>query len=587
LAYYELKEFDTALIHYQNAFKGNPTDPGPLDKIGKIYEDKGNLVTAAQVYSQAADLYLKSHDLERAIENWSRSVILQPENLAAHTKLAMLYEKTGKKNEAVSEFLICASLMQHSGDQTKALQVTQYAQQMVPNHPDVIRALNQIKSNQMLPKPSKPIIGIPKKAADKKKQLDSPKSSEPAGMAPVVEARQKALSELAAMLFDTPDESPANGQISRRGAANTSRGTGGLSLGNLERGRILKHLGQAIESQSQGNDAVAAEELEFAIELGFNRSAGFFDLGYLQASKKPDKALQNLRLSVKNPNYALGSYLLMGEILDNSGKVAEAATAYIQAMALADAQSVPSEQSETLRQLYEPILESQSRQKDQTVLKKICENVAAQLHRSDWRAHLKNARAQLPTEEGSAPLPLIEMMLESSSGQLVESLVKIQKLVNMHLYRTAMEEAYFALQYAQTFMPLHVMMGDILIKQGHLQDAVEKYLLVSNLYHLRGESSQAITLLTRVVEIAPMDLALRGKLIDLLLSQERVDETIQQYIKLADMYYQLAELDLAKQAFTNASRLTQDGTGHRDHAILILNRIADIDLQKLDLRSAL
>ncbi len=587
LAYYEMKDFDKALEYYRQAVKAAPDDPAPYDKIGRILEQNGRIAEAVKSWLAAADLYLKNRDLERAIEHWNRATALDPENLTAYTKLAMIYEKIGNKAEAVRAFLACASLMQRSGDTTKALQVTEYARQMAPQSAEVLNALNRIKSNQLLPKPTgRPATGA-LKPVERKKELSAP--AEEAGQPPVVEARQKALSELASMLFDAPDESPANsGQVSRRGITTLSRGTGGLSLENAERTRILAHLGQAIEAQTNEHPAQAIEELERAIELGLNRSAAFFDLGYLYANRNPQKAIKYLKQAVKHPDYALGSYLLIGELQEDAENLSEAAQAYIQALSLADAQSVPEKHSETLRQLYEPVLEAQARENDPVTLKKICETIAAQLHRADWRKHLKHARAQLsPGDDQGTPIPLIEMLLESRSGQVVEALAQVQMLTQAGKYRSAMEEAYYALQYAPTFMPLHIMMGDLLVKENHLQEAVEKYLLVSNLYTLRGESSQAIALLSRVVDLVPMDLAIRGKLIELLLAQGKVEETIRQYISLAEIYYQLAELDMARQTYTNALKLAQESTRHRALAAEILMHIADIDMQRLDIRQAL
>jgi len=53
------------------------------------------------------------------MENWNRVLAYQPETLIARTRLAMVYEKLGRKEDAVSEYLATASLMQRSGDIAK------------------------------------------------------------------------------------------------------------------------------------------------------------------------------------------------------------------------------------------------------------------------------------------------------------------------------------------------------------------------------------------------------------------------------------------------------------------------------------
>jgi len=43
---------------------------------------------------------------------------------------------------------------------------------------------------------------------------------------------------------------------------------------------VLLHLGQAIDAQSNNQDAQAAEELEKALEAGYKSSALYYDLGH-------------------------------------------------------------------------------------------------------------------------------------------------------------------------------------------------------------------------------------------------------------------------------------------------------------------
>jgi tetratricopeptide (TPR) repeat protein len=178
-------------------------------------------------------------------------------------------------------------------------------------------------------------------------------------------------------------------------------------------------------------------------------------------------------------------------------------------------------------------------------------------------------------------------LLESKSGQVVEMLAHIRSLAAQNKLISAMEEAYHALQYAPTYLPLHIQIGELLLKEGHPQDAVDKFLLVAELYTLRGESSQAIRLFDRIIEFAPMDLSVRSRLIELLLSQDKTELAVLQYIKLAGIYYQLAELDNARQSYTSALRIAQQSHGNRAVVLQILYKIADIDMQRIDWRNAM
>jgi predicted Zn-dependent protease len=55
---------------------------------------------------------------------------------------------------------------------------------------------------------------------------------------------------------------------------------------------------------------------------------------------------------------------------------------------------------------------------------------------------------------------------------------------------------------------------------------------------------------------------------------------------LADIYYRLAELDMARKTFTTALRLAQQPNANHNWNVKILQRMADIDMQRLDWRQA-
>ena len=395
--------------------------------------------------------------------------------------------------------------------------------------------------------------------------------------------------QLAGLLFDQAEETaPEEGQLSRRGINSLTRGTGGLSLAQAERTRIQLHLGQAIDSQTKGEDAQAIDELERTIEAGLHHPAALFNLGLLIIQKDPQKALRLMQEAVKNPDFSLAAYLLIGKIRHDADNMTEAAVAYLQALRLADSETVNEEQGDELRQLYEPIIETQTRQADTASLKTLCESIHSQLVRPDWRMYMKMARQQLPPQPaGNPPMPLAEMLLESRSGQVVEALAHIRHLASELKLMSAMEEAFHALQFAPTYLPLHIQIADLLLMEGRNQAAVDKLLLVADLYAVRGESSQAIRLFNRIIEIAPMDLSVRSRMIDLLLAQGKSETAVQQYINLAEIYYQLAELDMARQTYTTALKISQQTRGNRAILVQILYRIADIDMQRLDLRNAM
>ncbi len=590
LALFELQDFDQALEVYQRASILAPKDPVAFEKMARIYERIGQLGDAVRSGMQAAELYLEAHDIDKSIEDWVRVTSLQPENMTAHTRLAVIYEKMGRKPEAVAAYLNVASLFQHRKDIAKATQVVQYALKLLPGSPDASEYMQLLKSGNNLPRPVRPRGGTGPVRMAEIRQLQSSEDTHAAVQSdPISEARQNALVQLAGLLFEQSEEiEETNDQANRHKINALARGTGGLSLDHTEQSRVLLHLGQAIESQTHNDENQALDELNRVYEVGFSHPALHFNLGYLYSSRDSAKAIRSLNKSVKNPDFSLASNLLLGKIYYDAGKYSEAAINYLQALRLADITTVPEGQKEQLRQLYEPVIEAQANQTDDPQLKSICETIAGQLIQPDWRLLLLQARQQLPIlAEGAPPMPVSEILLETRSAQVIELLANIRTYESQGMDRTAMEEAFYALDYAPTYLPLHIEIGDLLAKEGKVDDAVRKYMLVTQLYNLRGDATQAINLLTRVTQIAPMDQSVRDRLIELLTEQGRIDDAIQQYMELADMFYRLAEMDRTRQTYLTAMRLAKQSARNRLWAYQILSHLADIDVQRLDWRQAL
>jgi tetratricopeptide (TPR) repeat protein len=150
-----------------------------------------------------------------------------------------------------------------------------------------------------------------------------------------------------------------------------------------------------------------------------------------------------------------------------------------------------------------------------------------------------------------------------------------------------MEEAFSALQAAPTYLPLHILIGELLLQEGNLQDAAAKFTVVADAYSSRGDSVQAIAMLKRIVQVTPMDMGARAALVDRMVSRGMVDEAVGEYVEMGDIYYRMAELDAARKVYTTALRLVQQGDAKSAWSTNLLRRMADIDMQKLDWRQAL
>lgn len=587
LALYQLNNVEEALQIYSRAVKVSPEDPVPMEKVAHLSERIGDLKTAVEAAIRAGDLFLKQRDTEKALENWVHVTSINPENAIAHSRLAQVHEKLGHGQQAAMEYLAIASILQRAGNAEKTQEMVTKAQSLVPASAEVKQAQTLLRTGQLLPKPIRAKGGTgPIRMAQVKQLETQPRMKSASGMDPVAEARQKALTQLAEVLFDFSDDSGPAAQ-DRRGISAIMRGTGSISV-QSEQVKVVLHLGQAIDAQSKGNDALAAEEMEAAHNAGFSSSSLFFNLGYLRfKGERFESAQRFLQNSVKHVDYGLASRLLLGQIMLKRESYREAAAEYLEALKFADAATVAPEHADDIRQQYEPLIESYQSQTDESALRKVCENIQGMLLRADWRDQLRKARDQMPRQEGDLAAPLADMILQVQSSTVLESMNRINQLARMGSLRSAMDEAYNAIQYAPTYLPLHIIMGDLLVQEGRNADAINKFSVVAHSYSVRGEVLQATKLLRRIIQISPMDLSSRNRLIDQLVARGQNDDAIQEYLELAAIYYRLAELDMARKTYTNALRVIQQGNASRDWNIHILQRMADIDMQRLDWKQAL
>lgn len=589
LAYFQLQKYQESEACYKQAAKLTPDDPLPVERLAQVYERSGKIKLAAEHSMVAADLYLKIKDADKAIENWARVTQLVPEHLRAHSRLAVVHERLGNKRQAVREYISVAALLQDIGQVNEAVQMVQKAVALSPDSEEATQALELVKANKTLPKPvrQRGATGPLRMAAVAEMSGESP--SEITNIArlgpdPIAEARQKALTELAGLLFDVSTDDLNDGD-----GGSSLLGVFGRSSKGDELTRISMHLGVAIDSQTRADDKTAAKELKQAVDLGLDYPAANFNLGLLHRNlEQTDKSFSYLKRAMNHPAFALASHLLMAEQMRDSGRTKDAALEFFEALKEADIEVVAPESKESLRTQYEQMLETISQEKDEKVLTQLSDNIEDMLLRQNWRDHVSNARQQLPSStSGGNVLPLAEILTEAKDTHLVEAMGKINKLARKGFIRSAMEESFVLLSDAPTYLPLHIHIAELLLRQEQTKAAVEKLNIVAEAYAVRGEARRATNLLQRVVEISPMDFQVRKHLIQRLLDLGEIDQVIHEYIKLADVQYRLAQLDLARSTYENALRVAQQTKADESWSVRILKQMADIDLQRLDWRQAL
>ncbi len=89
-----------AIAMYKKLTKLTPSNIEALQRLAELYTQQGLYNDARQQYVALADYWMKGNDLEGAARVFQKMLELDPENAAMQTKLADLYIRMGKKDDA-------------------------------------------------------------------------------------------------------------------------------------------------------------------------------------------------------------------------------------------------------------------------------------------------------------------------------------------------------------------------------------------------------------------------------------------------------------------------------------------------------
>lgn len=578
LAYSGAGQLEAALDAYQRASDLAPDDPVLLEYIGKTQEQLGRGKAAAEAYLASAERYLSQQQAPHlALERWQDAARVWPDGVPAHVQLLQYYQRHGQIRQAVEECLALAHIYQAQGWNDYAVQICQHALKLAPHSPEVMAALDNLRFGERVT--IEPGAEIPEEKPEPLAIIEEPavlptletEAVEERG-SPVETTRRKALTDLAESVFED--------EIARPPSAVAPR---------LSKAEIDALIGRAIDFQTRGKVEEAITAYEKVSEARVEQTAVHFNLGLLyQKQVRFDAAIAQLEIAVHHSEYALGSHFALGECYRARGHIDEALGHFIEVLKMVDLATVRREQADDLIQLYESLANGYIAKGEREQALEFTNSLVGFLGEKGWEDKVIQARQRLDalSEEGPT-LSLAEMLAIPGSERILESVALSQEYVKRGMFYTALEECYYALERAPTYLPIHQQMGQVLMAMKKTNEAVAKFVVIADTYRTRGNVRQAIAVYQRALKVAPMDMAVRARLIDLLISHGEIDKALEHYLNLADSYYHAAQMDQARDTYQEALRLAPRGDPERNWAVRILHKIGDIDMQRVDWKGAI
>ncbi|MCA9972324.1 MAG: tetratricopeptide repeat protein [Anaerolineales bacterium] len=566
-AYLELTQLDKALDSYKLAARYSGGNIIYLRKVADMQERLNLMEEAGKTYMAIGEMELSRRHLNEAMDNWHRAVRLEPNLLRAHQRLASVYKRQGAVRSAIREYLAIARILQMQGERDKALQACQLALQLDPRNADVLTAIEMVKQGKRL--------------------FEGEQNAATAEMTGMGEAVQRLTSAL------EDREWQGKKQVETAAPVQVARDTAMKELANrlfsddadVDMGDAL--LIQALDYQRRNMTNEAISAYEQAINAGVSTPAAHFNLGLLYQDKlRFEDAIREFQISLNDQDYRLASHFSLGECHRARGRIEKALQHFITVLQIVDVATVQRGQADRLIQLYENLYETLTAHGERDQATAFANSLVDFLGQKGWEDKAKEARTRL-NAISSAGMMILGDVLTAGSEQVLESLFLSQEYARRSLYNTAIEETYRAIQLAPDYMSAHIQLGDILIQQGRREAAAVKYSTIAKAYLARDDVNGAITAYEKVVELDPLDVSVRGRLINLLKQYNLAERALEHYQVMGETFYQLAQVDRARQTYQDALNLAEQAKIKGNWRTRFLRLIAEIDMQRFNWKQAL
>jgi tetratricopeptide (TPR) repeat protein len=570
LALLNSDQLDRALKVYRRAIQLAPDDPEPLERTADVLERMGQLREAAQQYVKVSELYVAMKDIEKAIMTWEHATTLTPGLVSVHARLAQAYERIGDKPKAIREYLVLAYNFRRLNETEKALKAVERALKIDPKNPLALNTRRALQAGGE--------VILPDNVINRKREVNTASTR----------------SEFSGDLFWSPEFGAA--------AVEEANPLGPLGVALDEALELLAahvlELGfeaavgaalRAMEDQRQGDNAAAIENYLEAEDAGLRHPALKMNLGGLMVLEgRGEEAARHLADTLTTPALMSGGLHALGMAHAQASDFAKSARYLVQAMQSLSGELETNPESLSDAQSVYTTLSTLIQDANRETVQQVSEQFLSILSGEDWKGKVRELSTHLAeTLRRDGPRGLIDILTTSSGDSgLPETVSTIDRYIRSGLYTLAMDECHRAIETAPLYLPVHIRMAEILMKEGRIRQAINKYNVVARAYMVRGENDRATAILTDVLKMAPLDIEVRANLIELLETEERFSDALTQYIDLANTYQQLGDFEKSNQTFAAAERMARRIEAPAARIAEIKHYIADLNQMRLNTRQA-
>ena len=549
----ELGQWENAMHEQMRIAQIQPQDPQPIVRVAELQRKLKKNAEAAGSFIAAADLYIAAKQIDKAIDAWRKAGALEPERTDLHQRLAEVYQQGGQNNLASLEYLALANIYRKRGESAKARASAEQALKIDSRNPKARAFIDEMQTRE-----TSPSTGA----------LNS-----------VDVAEKTALSRLAQTVLEEPAP-PLRNAEDRRDTSKRSQ------VVQLEVDALIT---RAVDAQMNRRIPEAIEAYTKLVRAGVVRPEIQFNLGLLFfETMRYDEAIVNLQQTSNDKNFALASHYALGQCYRAQGKMDGAVEHFLQVVKMVDLSNVSRDQADDLIMVYEGLAESYAAKGDRARAEVFSKTLEDFLSSKGWddkvsevRRHLESMRAE--GNEGS----LAEAIQAADSDKVLEALALAQEYIRRDKWGAASEECFRAIELAPSYLPAHMRLAEILLKQNQLAEANAKYQTLAELYIIRGDLKRADSMYRAALKITPDDVVNRSKLIDSLVQQNQMSDALEQYLELGDTYARTSQLSKAAEKYAEGARVGVKAGVTGAAASALRHRLAETRVKQGELKNAL
>lgn len=576
--YAELDQYQSAIRAVQRVLSTDSGNQEALLKMGELLHLMDQPEQAIKTYLYSASVYSKAGQLNEAVEVWQKVVEIDPNQIQARNYLAQTYAKLGNPESASEELITIAIIFQENGDEAKAGQYLQGASRLSPNNKAVGVALKALQNGVSIRATRQDVSQINtlqaevegKQAKDEGVDdffdLSFEVEEEEGSTNPREDVEQVAMEELANILFEDASD---------------------YENAAFDKTQIDVLVSQAIGAQTRGDLQQAIETYEKIVGIGFKRPSVHFVLGILYLKNEQfEEGVASFSEAKKEVTYALGVNYALGEIYKRQNKAGEALKYFVEVLRIIDMKNARRESTQELNQLYQELVNTYTRANNPQQTMEFVTALVKFLSSKNYERKIAEARQRLG-DNGDSVSSWVEFLEAPNTEVILEAMSDTSKYMQNKMFMTAIEASYRAIQKSPAYLPLHLRVAEIFLKQDKIDKAIKKYLAVAGVYHIRGNMKQEAGIYRKVLKVAPMDVDVRTKLIELYHGQNNIDAVMEQYLVLADAFYQLAQIERSLEKYREALALAPQTTNPNMAQVNILRHMGDIYNQRVEWEQAI